>query len=457
MSSFHRNFVCARVDGVAGYVERVKRQYPGYIGNNNITRFFQTVCPQFLLSLGSVMKKDSRVDRHTFNKFRVLIGWLRALPYLQATELTVDNGGYQVQQGFLSAEHIPSFIHQFYDFINCSALSIDLTFTLDLAPGKVNVFESESQLTAFNELSYALASELPDVIRNRVIYIEHSRTLELSRVWCHLRNNGFPQKFLNFGTGGLASARKRAKPPCIDYVLPLVYTLLDVKQLGLTAFRYHVLGASSFQSLLAHKLFERHVQQVHGIALRITCDSTIAFSKFAFSYSLPVIDLECRNVHDISLRSEDLYDITLCGQTNITEFAKNTRTMLLPYGIQPLQPEYGEIYKPGRKRDGLTPTAYLFGLLLYINNYYVIEHWCRMAVERLYPLYLAGDTETFVNGMADVLFRITELPPTPAVRKSAKQLAIRIVHSLNMLIQLDPDYGLFIVDRYLNPVNSLRK
>ncbi len=454
MTAYPRHFICARVDGVAGYVERVKRNYPGYFQDDNITKFFQTACPKFLLSLGSVMNKGSRVDRHTFNKFRVLIGWLRALPYLEGTELTVDNGGYQVQQGFLAPQQITPFVHMFYDFIACSSLPVDLTFTLDLAPGKVNVFESEAQLTHLNELSYSLASALPVAVRNRVIYIEHFRTLELSRIWARLRNNGFPQNFVNFGTGGLASSRKRATPPCIAYVIPLTHTLRDARRQGLNEFRYHVLGASTFQQLFAHSLFERHVQQVHGIALQITCDSTIAFSKFAFSYAVPVIDLEYRNVHDISLKADNLNDRTPCGQTNITEFARNTRTVLSPYGIRPLEPEYRQIYKPGTERDGLTPIAYLYGVLLYTNNYYVIEHWCRMAVERLYPLYLAGETKAFVNNLADVLFRITESHPTPTVKKSAKQLAIRIVHSLDMLTHLDPDYGLFIVDRYLNPINS---
>ncbi len=447
----HRHFICARVDGIAGYVERVKRCYPGYLDDNAVSRYFRRTCPQFLVSMGSVMEKGRPINRRTFDKFRSLVRWLRNRPYLCDTELTIDNGGYQVQQGFMTAAEIPAFTQRFYDLITYSALSIDWTFTLDLAPGKVNIFESEAQLTHLNDLSYSLASRLPEAVRSRVIYIEHFRTLELLRVWENLHRKELAGEFFNFGTGGLASSRKRKKPPCIDYVIPLIRALRDARARGLREFRYHVLGASQFQYLLAHSLFERHIREVHGIEVCITCDSTIVFSKFATSYAVPVVDLATSSLHDISLRSVDLNAITPCGMTNLAEFAYNTRVVLEPYGMKALAPEYGLIYRPGPEGDILTPLAYMYGLLLYINNFHVVERWCRSAVERLYPVFLEGRQDLFLTELAAVLSRITESVPTPRRIQTTADMARRILHSLHMLSNLDWDYAKFIVDRYLNP------
>ena len=118
MNEYHRHFICARVDNIAQYVELIKRDYPGHLSDEAINWYFQKVCPRFLLSMGSVMCKGQPISRRIFDNFRILVRRLRSLPYLRDIELTIDNGGYQVQQGYIAVADIPVFTNQFYDLIN---------------------------------------------------------------------------------------------------------------------------------------------------------------------------------------------------------------------------------------------------------------------------------------------------------------------------------------------------
>jgi len=437
---------------LAHYLERTKRDFPGYLDDAALVRYFQDICPQFLVSMGSVMAEGRPVTSKTFSQFATLLRSLRACPYLAGCEITMDNGGYQIQQGFLKAEDLTAFIYRFHDFLRHYNLPINWTFTLDLAPGKVDVFGSEAQLADLNDLSYSLAAALPESVRGRVIHIEHFRTNQLLRVWERMHRKGLPGRFDNFGTGGLASAPRKKRPPCIDYVIPLVRALGDARARGLTTFRYHVLGASQFQYFLAHALFERHIQEVHGIDIHITCDSTIIFSKFARCLALPVVSLDGTRMEEISLKSGDLNSRTPSGKTNLALFAHHTRQILQPFGMAPLSPEYRQVFRPGTqgKRDSISPLAVTYSLLIYIHNFWIVERWCRVEVERLYPLLLSGREDTFLHEVQAVLLRISESPPTPRRRKNAADMAGRILHSLHMLSALDWGYAQFVVDTHLN-------
>jgi len=457
MNNNKRHFVCAKVDGLVTDIRLTNERFPGYLNDAGVRNFIGTVCPRFLLSLGSVMSRNKPADTKMFDKFLRLAISVRNTPYLQGTELLIDNGGYQVQQGYLPADAIPSFAHQYYDLLQCSRLSVDGSFTLDIAPGKDNVFESESQLFFLNNMSYSLASRLPDYIRNKMLYVEHFRTLELLRVWEKLHKKGYHECFDNFGTGGLASAGRLNAQPCVDYVIPMVRALHDARERGLTQFRYHVFGSSSLHYLLFHSLFEHHIQKVHGISVEITCDSTIIFSRFCRSYSLPVINLQTKNVHPIVLKSAELNEITPFGLTNLAAFVSLANALLMPYGIRELEPQYSTIYQPrkykGEYKDRLTKLAYTYGIFLYLNSFYVVEQWCREAVPDLYRLYELGKEVQFCERSTSLLIQISETPLTAKKYKNIQMMAKRILNSLRMLEKLDWDHSILIVDRFLTKGN----
>lgn len=458
MKNKNRHFVCAKVDGLVTDIRLTNERFPGYLNDKGVERFIEAICPRFLLSLGSVMSRNKPADTQMFDKFLRLAISVRNTPYLQGTELLIDNGGYQVQQGFLPADAIPSFVHQYYDLLQCSRLPVDGYFTLDIAPGKENVFESEKQLSFLNNMSYSLASRLPDNIRNKMLYVEHFRTLELIRVWEGLHKKGYHECFDNFGTGGLASAGRLNAQPCVDYVIPMVRALHDARERGLTRFRYHVFGSSSLHYLLFHSVFEHHIRKVHGISVEITCDSTIIFSRFCRSYSLPVVDLQTKNIHPILLKSATLNDVTPFGLTNLAAFVSLANTLLTPYGIRELEPKYSTIYQPrkykGEYKDSLTKLAYTYGIFLYMNSFYVVEQWCREAVPDLYRLYELGNVEQFCNGTTSLLVQISESPLTPTKYRNIQAMTTRILNSLRMLETLDWDHSILIVDRFLTKRNA---
>jgi len=448
-NNHHRHFVCAKVDSVRQYIELTKRDYPGFLNDEGLNNYITRVCPQFLLSLGSVMSKKSKVTCKTFDKFLTITRSLRNTSYLSNMELTIDNGGYQIQKGFLDAADIPGFIYRFYDLLDTPGLPIDWTFTLDIAPGKVNVFQNESQLISLNDLSYSRAAQLPDTVRNKTIYIEHFRNLELIRVWEKLHQQDYHNSFNHFGTGGLASFARGRSQPCVDYAIPLVRALKDAKDRGITSFRYHVLGASQFTYFLIHSLFEHHIKMIHGIDVEITCDSTIIFSKFFRTYSLPVIDSDNQRLHEIVLHSDKLNNPTPSGETNLSEFVLSTENILVPYGFQPLEERYDTIYQPGKKRDQFTRLAYTYGMLLYLHNFYIVEQWCRDAVDDLYLLFLTKKEKEFCAATTDMLVRICGMPDTPYRHKNHQYMAKRIWNSLDMLTKLNWEYSVHVVDCFL--------
>lgn len=458
MNNNKRHFVCAKVDGLVTDIRLTNERFPGYLNDEGVGKFIEAACPRFLLSIGSVMSKNKPADTKMFEKFMRLAITVRNTPYLQGTELLIDNGGFQIQQGYLSADAIPSFVHQYYDLLQCSRLPVDGYFTLDIAPGKENVFESEKQLSFLNNMSYSLASRLPDNIRNKMLYVEHFRTLELIRVWEGLHKKGYHECFDNFGTGGLASAGRLNAQPCVDYVIPMVRALHDARERGLTRFRYHVFGSSSLHYLLFHSMFEHHIRKVHGMSVEITCDSTIIFSRFCRSYSLPVIDLQTKSLHPIVLKPAVLNEITPFGLTTLNAFVSLANALLMPYGIRELEPKYGTIYQPrkykGEYKDSLTKLAYTYGIFLYLNSFYVVEQWCREAVPHLYHLYELGKKEQFLDETTRLLVQISETPLTARKYKNIQMMATRIFNSLHMLTRLDWDYSIFVVDRFLTKRNA---
>jgi len=236
----------------------------------------------------------------------------------------------------------------------------------------------------------------------------------------------------------------------VTCLLPLVRALLDAKRRRLTAFRYHVLGASQFNCFLIHSLFEHHIKAVHNIDIEITCDSTIIFSRFACDHSLPVIDFETNRLHEIVLHSDTLNKLTPSGKTNLSEFVLSTENILVPYGFQGLEERYETIYQRGKEKDQFTRPAYTYGILLYLHNFYIVEQWCRNAVDGLHILFMAGKEKEFYTETTNMLVRISEQPDTPERHEKIQFMSKRIWNSLDMLTALNWEHSIHIVDWHLN-------
>ena len=92
----------------------------------------------------------------------------------------------------------------------------------------------------------------------------------------------------------------------------------------------------------------------------------------------------------------------------------------------------------------------MYGILLYLNDFYVVEQWCREEVERLYGFFVANQEVVFLKEMSSVLGRINESGASVTKNERSLEMAKRIHHSLNMLTSLDWEYARVIVDRNLN-------
>lgn len=447
--AFPRHFVCARVDALEGYIARAQRDYAGYMPVESLTEYLHAVCPQFLLSMGCVMDKKLPVTDNTFIRMQRKLSDIKGLPYFGNAELSIDNGGYQIQQGFLPAPKIVPFIRNFYDFISHPGLPIDWSFTLDIAPGSANVFDSERMVRALNEESYRLASELDPGVRSKIIYVEHFRTRALLRIWNGLRESGYPLQFSQFATGGLASSpRCRTPLPCIPFAIPLARILIDAKDAPGSSLRFHVLGNSQLQQFLAYSLIEEHVRTVHGIDLHIVCDSTALFSGFMRSARLPLIDVISRTMAPISLCSDSLSLSSPLGGSNAEAFIDAVQRCLVPAGLAPIPPEL--IYVRGKKGEQLSSIASMYGLLLYLNSILVVEEWSHAAAADLYPIFSAGDDESFIRDAGTFLRRLAPIGDGIVAQRNATRLAEEILGSLRFISNLDIDYGTHIVDRYLD-------
>lgn len=437
------NFVAAALPSVITHIENLFKNYSEYCEPKDVKTFLDNTVNKFLTSIGIALDRNREINPRIVTTYSKMLKKIKEKSYLEDCTIIVDSAGYQIQTGYVSREDIPKFTNLYYDeFITNHSDLFTKAFNLDLVPGySFCPFKSWKDIKDLSIESYTKASNLPDDIREKMIYVHHFRTPKMHQVYKSIMPQFIP-KFKNFAVGGLVSMSNSKNPPtCVMYSVPLVDILHHMVNSNIKKASFHVLGETEFKSVFLHCLFEKHIKEKLGIELSITYDSSSIFKIVALGRYTFIFD--GKNIWRLGLRS-DIVKSMFAGsiKTNEEVFFDVLNTRLSPYNFKKVNSIDAPIYKD----DGSFNTLYYsYGLLQMFDLFTSIQEYCRKQVERLYPIYLSEDYVTFNQEVGNLLLSFNN-------GKQSKKLNIRsniVWNSLKMIESMDLDYGEYLVKNYM--------
>jgi hypothetical protein len=417
----------------AGFLEdwfgrRIKEVRQDLFPDDANRRFMEENCHGLLQSFGEYLSPGVDVSSRHFSKFAEVLNRVRTSPTFGHAEITIDNGGFQIQQGFFGRQQVNGLISRYYAAQERGQLPADWAFTLDVAHGKENIFQSPVEMLGLNRRSLQLASQLPETLRAKMMYIEHYRLMEFQNIWNSLREEGYPAQFQNFATGGTATLAGKTLPlPVVHYAVPLTTILADVMARRLQRLRFHVLGNSQPWQLLVHDLIEEHVLRSHGIELSIKCDSTNICSEACSYKKVPLINLESQRVSVIQLLPKDLHALPV--------FTEALNLALPQYGFPRFELSPSNLY-PGMGMDSKPKMGCLGNTLIMLAHIFAfatVERWTRAWARDLHSIYRSGELGEFKHRLAA---RFSQLNGGKLTKPKEKSV-VQVCNTLQLLSDLD--------------------
>lgn len=428
---------------IDNFILNKKGDFDNHFNREDISNFFGQVCNRFLHSYGQNFKGKKNYD--SYNKQEAnLFKKVRDTKLFQDSKLIVDSGAFQISIGVLTKKESDILFDNFYNFLKDYTETYDEAFILDLPPGPgCKIFTNFDQVYEKNLASYTIAANLPDNVREKVIYIHHFRTPKLWEIYTKiLRDNDFYKYFTKFSTGGIvANSAGDSEIPCIIYVLPLIPLLNETIKHKRNKLDFHVLGGATFRDIFFYELFKLHVKKVHNIELNITYDSSGLFKGLMIGRYFST--LEDSKIRKVDIRSGNL-NKRFKNEIKIIDLCRNVMDMLSDkYGFKKLLIN-DTIY------DHNTGTFYesiKIYLMLYMLEFYLeVELLMRQKSEEIYPLYESKDIENFISNSEQITRNLN------SGKISRKQISKSnsIIKSLDMLTNLDEEFCKHIVGKFLS-------
>jgi len=437
------SFVSAALPSVQNHIDAVIRKHSDYLTNENVNKFLHNNVDKFLSSIGIYVVKGCKVEKKLIQRYVKLLTRMRNKEYMKDIEIIIDSGGYSIQQGYVENRDIPHFIKLYHEFLNKNDHLFNYAFTLDLSAGfKSCPFKTWKELENLNIESYQLAVNLPEHIRNKILYIHHFRTPKLFQIYKKMFYElEFPKYFKNFATGGLVSlANTKNTPPCVMYVVPLVHVLSYAKNNNIKKLRFHVLGETEFKSILEHCFFEKHIKETHGIDIEITYDSSSIFKILGMGRYIYVLD-KFNIIRKMTLRSDSL-DMMWRNEGIIKDlFYDIINKSIDGYGIKKLNKIDDPLYCNGR----MNKIIYTYGIFQMFNLFATFQDLCYKIVDELYPYYKNKEFFRFNDEIDKYMIKFNG-------GKFSRKIDYRInniQNSLEVLESLDLDYIDYLVNNYM--------
>lgn len=415
--------------------------------NNNFTQqdlinFFENRCNKFLHSFGCDFKGKKRYDKFIKKKIS-LLDYCRNSGFYGNSEFILDSGGFQLSIGILNKEESTDLQDLYYNFLNQYTNKYNRAFIFDMPPGPgCTVFKTFKDVYEGNKQSYLRASEFPQHVRDKIIYIHHFRTPKLWDIYTKiLDENNLFDKFKYHGTGGIvANLSTDLAIPCIIYVLPLITLLNRTIKTKRNYLNFHVLGGAGFRDILFYEMFRIHIKEKHNIELNITYDSSGIFKAFAIAKFIHII--KENSVFKINIKSLNLNkrhinsDLKIMNlyQDCLNQFSDENNFKRI---------SLDSVY------DINTKTFYedvrLYSMLYILNNYSIITSYFQNIIHDIYDLY-KNKLYTEFNERIEMITR--KLNGNKITRKqSAKSMSL--IKSLDMLSNLDEEYCKYLVNKFL--------
>ena len=420
-----------------------------YFNDDKIKNFLANNINRFLYSFGTGLSyKTKKFSKNHSKKISTQVDTIVNRPFMTNTSTYIDSGGFQVAMGAIAPEDMPNFINLYHTFIKDNYNKFKYAFTLDLPPGPSSsdsIFNSYHQIEELNRLSYQTSANLPQEIKDKMIYVHHFRTPSIYDTWSKFMwEENLAKGYKKFATGGIvAGAASDITIPVIIYTIPLSEVLKYAMSQNLTQFNFHVLGGANFIDVFYHKLFSHHIKKVHNVDVTITYDSSAIFKALAIGRFIPVfrddgilvkMDLKSNGLH---LRFDSDGTVQDKVYFLLNQIADN-------YGFRRLDPKTDPIYDV--TRDTFTRSVHMYLILYYLRIYRELELISQQYVDVVYPLFQAGKIDEFDRKCMDLAQRFNQGKNT---RKQRAKIC-SIYRSLQILTNMDREYNKFIIHKFMS-------
>jgi hypothetical protein len=452
------NYVLAGFETLSNIIESFmqgkKEGWDYNFTTDDINLFFNKTTSGFLHSFGQHFSIYKNYDKFINRELKILNSCINS-GFFKDSTFFLDSGGFQISVGQLDVHKSNKLLELYYKFLETNHNLITKAFILDIPPGPgCKIFNNFKQVYDKNLESYLEAKNLPDEVRNKMVYIHHFRTPKLWNIFNKiLKEEDMFQYFNYFGTGGVvANMRSDITIPCIIYILPLIPLLNETIKHNRKELHFHVLGGSSYRDILFYEFFRHHIKKVHDIDLHITYDSSGIFKGLMIGRIIYLLDNN--NVKKISFKSSELnkrFDssrriIDLFEESFNVFFQRHRNLKKINIGID-------SFYNP--KTNTLYEDLKIYLMLYVLDTYSRIQEISRNFVENTYHYYENNELDKFSYETSKYTQNINSGKIT---RKQIAKSNI-IIKSLDMLTNLDEDHCEFMINKYLaqDEFNELTK
>lgn len=437
------NYVIAGFESLGLIINRFMKSndFNDHFTNDQLAEFFKNNCDKLLHSYGQYFPGRKKYNKYDAMEKR-LFTKNRNHPFFKHCNFIVDSGAFQVSTGRLDRRESDILFHMYYEFLQNNKDLYERAFILDFPLGPESCIPNTSENLYFlNSASYHIAANLPDEIRNKIIYIHHFRTPGLWNTYTKvLDEDDMFNRFNYHATGGLVvNMTGDMAIPCIIYILPLIPLLNRAKKYGRKRLDFHILGGSGFRDILFYKLFSKVCKDFHDIDLNITYDSSTIFKALMVGRNFYL--LNGPNVKKINLRSQFL-DLKFGRDKTIFElYEEAIYNFCVNHNFK--LPTCGHIYDPttGTFFEEYRAYSILYSIWVYAE----VERQMEKLVDEIYPIFKSGDIETFNKRIEFITRNIN----SGKITKKQTIKSYSVPKSLELLTRLDEEYCEYVVNKFL--------
>ncbi len=440
------NFVLAGIETMYSYYKLLVLENRDNVFNDNFTIDQFRQCSEKIFTAGLHSFGQNFTGRKKYNKYieneADLFIKCKSI-FKGSIELFIDSGGFQISIGRLEKNESEHLIELYHQFLIEKHELFDRAFILDLPPGPgCKLFTSFKDVYDYNIRTYTMAKNLPQEVRDKIIYIHHFRTPMLWDIYTRiLDTDDMFDSFKYFATGGIiANASSDAAIPCIIYVLPLIPILKRFVEKGRKELHFHILGGANYRDVLFYEIFKKLIKEKHDVELEITYDSSGIFKGFMRGRVLMVE----RNgiIHKLDLKTNNL---------NSRVLGTNKTTQQLYFDALDELAEFHNFKKLGLTRvynessGTFTNDVRMYSALTILHTYAKVQTILRKKAAELYELYNDGKYKEFNMEME----LITRNLNYGKMSRKQRAKSYSVINSLDMLSNIDEKYCQFLVNKHL--------
>lgn len=428
------------------FILNKKGRFNDNFSRDDISKFLLNTTAGFLHSYGQAFAGKKSYKNYNKSEAKAFTK-CRDSGFFNNNLFLADSGGFQISTNKLTIKESKLLLILYYEFLEEYHHVLDRAFILDIPPGpNCAIFKDFSDLYNLNLQSYLKAKNLPQEVRDKIIYIHHFRSPKLWEIYTKiLREYEMFDSFKYHATGGIvANMSSDMVIPMIIYVLPIIPLLNECKKYKRNRLDFHVLGGSNYRDIFFYELFQIHVKKIHNIDLNITYDSSGLFKGLMVGRFIQVYDNN--KFTKLDIRSNILntrFKNNMKVKDKFKEFIHEI-SIRHPY-IKPIKID--EIYEI--KEDGSRGTFYeeikVYSMLGMLDQYSMVQEIMKQKAAEIYSLYEAGELEDFNKESSKI---IQSLNSGRVTRKQTVK-SRSIIKSLDMLRNLDEDYCEYAVNTFL--------